>query len=204
MHYTRVNARSVVGQGSARIIDGRINSSDGGLPAAADVWAQLNELIGAADGTKFRRFAQSLTLDRLVAGANRHLGELHPRYALRRMEGAEMALEVVDHDMADEARAVHNLSGGERFLVSLALALGLADISAGRGLAIESLFIDEGFGALDPDALAMAISMLERLQATGRRVAVISHVEALKDRIPVQIRVTPRGAGRSGVEVVAG
>ncbi|MGV0758885.1 AAA family ATPase [Tistrella mobilis] len=189
---------------SRRVAAGRLAAALADARAAADVWAQLNELIGAADGTKFRRFAQSLTLDRLVAGANRHLGELHPRYALRRMEGAEMALEVVDHDMADEARPVHNLSGGERFLVSLALALGLADISAGRGLAIESLFIDEGFGALDPDALAMAISMLERLQATGRRVAVISHVEALKDRIPVQIRVTPRGAGRSGVEVVAG
>ncbi|WP_449220373.1 AAA family ATPase [Tistrella mobilis] len=187
-----------------RAAAGRLTAALAEARAAAEVWAQLNELIGAADGTKFRRFAQSLTLDRLVAGANRHLGELHPRYALRRMEGAEMALEVVDHDMADEARAVHNLSGGERFLVSLALALGLADISAGRGLAIESLFIDEGFGALDPEALAMAISMLERLQATGRRVAVISHVEALKDRIPVQIRVIPRGAGRSGVEVVAG
>ncbi|MFD0387570.1 hypothetical protein ACFQ4K_06590 [Tistrella bauzanensis] len=101
---------------------------------AAEVWADLDDLIGSADGTRFRRYAQSLTLDRLLAGANRHLAELHPRYALRRMAGSDMALEVIDHDMADEARAVHNLSGGERFLVSLALALGLADISAGRGL----------------------------------------------------------------------
>ncbi|MEN2978222.1 AAA family ATPase [Tistrella bauzanensis] len=171
---------------------------------AAQVWANLDELIGSADGTRFRRYAQSLTLDRLLAGANRHLAELHPRYALRRMAGSDMALEVIDHDMADEARAVHNLSGGERFLVSLALALGLADISAGRGLGIESLFIDEGFGALDPQSLGLAISMLERLQATGRRVTVISHVEALKDRIPVQIQVVPQGGGRSAIRVVAG
>jgi DNA repair protein SbcC/Rad50 len=104
--------------------------------------------------------------------------------------------------MADEVRGVHNLSGGERFLVSLALALGLASMSSNRGLKIESLFIDEGFGALDSTSLAMAVSVLEQLQATGRRVGVTSHVDELKERTAVRVEVTPVGGGRSIVQVV--
>ena len=102
-------------------------------------------------------------------------------------------LQVVDHHMADEVRGVHNLSGGERFLVSLALALGLASMASSRGVKVESLFIDEGFGALDSTSLAMAVSVLEQLQATGRRVGVISHVDELKERIAVKVEVTPSG-----------
>jgi len=169
---------------------------------AARVWNQLDELIGSADGSKLRRFAQSLTFDHLIHIANRHLRDLHPRYELQRTPGGELALQVVDHNMADEVRGVHNLSGGERFLISLALALALATMSSGRGVTVESLFIDEGFGSLDSNNLAISISALERLQATGRRVGVISHLEELKERIAVKVDVTPVGAGRSVIGVV--
>jgi DNA repair protein SbcC/Rad50 len=168
----------------------------------AQVWNQLDELIGAADGAKFRRFAQSLTLTHLLHLANRHLADLHPRYELQPAPGGDLALQVIDHNMADEVRGVHNLSGGERFLVSLALALGLASMSSNCGITVESLFIDEGFGALDSTNLAMAVSVLEQLQATGRRVGVISHVDELKERIAVKVEVTPVGGGRSMVRVV--
>jgi exonuclease SbcC len=168
----------------------------------ARVWSQLDELIGSADGAKFRRFAQSLTLNHLIHLANRHLANLHPRYELQRTPGSDLVLQVIDRNMADEVRGVHNLSGGERFLVSLALALGLASMSSNRGIKVESLFIDEGFGALDSTNLAMAVSMLEQLQATGRRVGVISHLDELKERIAVKVEVTPVGSGRSTVKVV--
>jgi exonuclease SbcC len=115
-----------------------------------------------------------------------------------------MLIQVIDHDMAGEIRGVHNLSGGERFLISLALALGLAEMSTGRGLKIESLFIDEGFGALDGASLGQALSVLEHLHATGRRVGVISHVEEIKERIPVKIAVTPVARGRSELTIVSG
>lgn len=172
------------------------------LREKARVWAQLNDLIGSVDGSKFRRFAQSLTLSHLILLANRHLSNLQPRYELQCASGADLALQVVDHNMADEIRGVHNLSGGERFLVSLALALGLASMSSGRGVRVESLFIDEGFGALDSSSLAMAISVLEQLQATGRRVGVISHVEELKERIAVRVEIVPLGGGRSSIRVL--
>jgi exonuclease SbcC len=168
----------------------------------ARVWSQLDELIGSADGSKFRRFAQSLTFNQLIRLANRHLADLHPRYELQRAPGGDLVLQVIDHNMADEVRGVHNLSGGERFLVSLALALGLAGMSSNRGIKVESLFIDEGFGSLDGSSLAMAVSALEELQATGRRVGVISHVDELKERIAVKVEVMPVGGGRSIVQVV--
>jgi exonuclease SbcC len=167
----------------------------------ARVWGQLDELIGSADGAKFRRFAQSLTLNHLIQLANRHLADLHPRYELQRAPGGDLVLQVIDHNMADEVRGVHNLSGGERFLVSLALALGLASMASSRGVKVESLFIDEGFGALDSTSLAMAVSVLEQLQATGRQVGVISHVDELKERIAVKVEVSPVGGGRSTIKV---
>lgn len=168
----------------------------------ARVWGQLDDLIGSADGTKFRRFAQSLTLNHLIDLANQHLADLHPRYELQRAPGSDLVLQVIDRNMADEVRGVHNLSGGERFLVSLSLALGLASMSSNRGIKVESLFIDEGFGALDSNSLAMAVSVLERLQATGRQVGVISHVEEMRERIAVKVEVTPIGSGRSTVQIV--
>lgn len=170
----------------------------------ARVWSQLDDLIGSADGSKFRRFAQSLTFDHLIRLANRHLADLHPRYELQRAPGGDLVLQVIDRDMADEVRGVHSLSGGESFLVSLSLALGLASMSSSCGIKVESLFIDEGFGSLDSNSLAMAVSVLEQLQATGRRVGVISHVDELKERIAVKVEVTPVGRGRSTVQVVTG
>jgi DNA repair protein SbcC/Rad50 len=169
---------------------------------AARVWSQLDDLIGSADGSKFRRFAQSLTFNHLIRLANRHLTDLHPRYELQRALGGDLVLQVIDRDMADEVRGVHSLSGGESFLVSLSLALGLASMSSSRGIKVESLFIDEGFGALDSNSLAMAVSVLEQLQATGRRVGVISHVDELKERIAVKVEVTPVNRGRSTVQII--
>jgi DNA repair protein SbcC/Rad50 len=169
---------------------------------AARVWNQLDELIGSADGAKFRRFAQSMTFSHLIRLANRHLNDLYPRYELQRAPSGELVLQVLDRDMADEVRGVHNLSGGERFLVSLALALGLATMSSSHGIRVETLLIDEGFGSLDRNSTAMAVSVLEQLQATGRRVPVISHLEELKERIAVKVQVVPVGGGRSILEVV--
>jgi len=164
-----------------------------------DLWKGIADLIGAADGKKFRLFAQGLTLDRLLGLANAHLAELTPRYLLQRAPGGDLDLQVIDRDMADEIRGVANLSGGERFLVSLALALGLASMTGRRTLA-ESLFIDEGFGALDAASLDLALSALESLHASGRKVGVISHVQPMIDRIGVQVRVTKQGGGRSLIE----
>ena len=168
--------------------------------AEADKWGALAELIGSATGTKFRTFAQSLTLERLLLVANEHLAELAPRYQLERVPATDLALQVVDRDMGDEVRAVESLSGGESFLVSLALALALASLSS-KQTQVESLFIDEGFGSLDPDSLDTAIACLDSLQAAGRQIGVISHVQTMVERIGVQIRVEALGGGESRVIV---
>ena len=172
------------------------------MRASGHVWEQLSDMIGDAQGKKFRNFAQSVTLDHLLDFANERLADLKPRYTLQRASGGEMLIEVVDNDMGGLVRGLQNLSGGERFLVSLALALGLSEMSTGQGIRIESLFIDEGFGALDSASLGQAIAVLEHLQAQGRRVGVISHVEELKERIPVKIEVTPVSGGRSQIAIV--
>jgi len=166
--------------------------------ARAAVWQNLNELIGSADGKKFQVFAQSLTLDALLAYANEHLRDLAPRYRLMRVPGHDLDLQVVDRDMGDEARTINGLSGGETFLVSLSLALGLSSLSAER-IQVESLFVDEGFGTLDPDTLEGALATLDALQASGRQVGLISHVPGLAERIGARIEVVPQGAGRSVV-----
>ncbi|MDN3552181.1 AAA family ATPase [Halomonas almeriensis] len=158
-------------------------------------WGRISELIGSADGKTFRRIAQAYNLEQLLEHANAHLHGLSRRYQLVR-GGSELGLLVIDRDMGDERRSVHSLSGGETFLVSLALALGLASMASGE-LVIESLFIDEGFGSLDPDSLALAMDALDGLQALGRRVGVISHVQEMHERIPVQIHVSPEGNGTS-------
>lgn len=167
------------------------------------LWAAMNQLIGSGDGRKLRNFAQSLSLDMLLVQANHYLNDLSRRYRLERIPGADLEIQVVDGDMADERRGVHSLSGGEMFLVSLALALGLSTMAVGeRGSGIGTLFIDEGFGTLDPESLDLALSCLESLQASGRQVGVISHVPAMVDRIGVQVRVIPLGGGRSTVKVM--
>ena len=164
----------------------------------SDRWQQLSDLIGSANGAKFRTFAQSLTLEQLLGLANRHLAELAPRYQLQRVPGTDLALQVIDCDMGDDIRAVESLSGGESFLVSLALALGLSSLSA-HDTQIESLFIDEGFGTLDPESVDTAIASLDALQAAGRQIGVISHVQTLVERIGVQIKVQSLGGGESRI-----
>jgi exonuclease SbcC len=165
----------------------------------ARVWSQLNDLIGSADGKKFRNFAQQLTLDILLGYANRHLETLSRRYRLERIQDS-LGLLVVDQDMGDELRSVHSLSGGESFLVSLALALGLASLSSHR-VKVESLFIDEGFGSLDADSLGMAMEALDKLQAQGRKVGVISHVQEMNERLGTRIQVSRLAGGKSAVTV---
>ncbi|WP_373047782.1 AAA family ATPase [Vulgatibacter sp.] len=164
-------------------------------------WETMHELIGSSAGDKFQLFAQSLTLDALLVHANGHLRELAPRYRLERAPGANLELQVIDRDMADEVRSLNSLSGGETFLVSLALALGLSALSA-RSTPVESLFIDEGFGTLDPQTLDTALATLDALQAAGRKVGLISHVPGMAERIGVQVRVAPQGSGSSRVQVL--
>ena len=162
-------------------------------------WASLNDLIGAADGKKFKNYAQQFTLDVLIAYANQQLTNLAPRYRLKRSEDG-LGILVVDQDMGGEVRGIHSLSGGETFLASLGLALGLAALSSQR-ISIESLFIDEGFGSLDADTLRVAMDALDRLQSQGRKVGVISHVQEMSERIGVQIQVQRSAGGRSALRV---
>lgn len=149
---------------------------------------RLNHLIGSADGAKFRRFAQSLTLDHLVYLANQHLDILHRRYQLMRNEDA-LSLLVVDTWQANASRDTKTLSGGESFLVSLALALALSDLVSHK-TSIDSLFLDEGFGTLDSETLESALDALDNLHSSGKTIGIISHINALKERIPVQIKLT--------------
>jgi len=165
-----------------------------------DNWAQLNQVIGSADGKKFRQVAQEYTLDVLLGYTNVQLDMLSKRFVLQRTP-ASLGLQVVDQDMGNEVRTVNSLSGGESFLVSLALALGLASLSSSR-MQVESLFIDEGFGSLDPNTLNIAMDALERLHNQGRKVGVISHVQEMTERIPVQIKVSKQQSGRSVVEII--
>ncbi|GAB2865112.1 AAA family ATPase [Pseudoduganella ginsengisoli] len=166
-------------------------------------WARLADLIGSADGKKFRNYAQQFTLDVLLGYANAHLSHLARRYQLERIphpSNPSLGLLVRDQDMGGETRSVHSLSGGESFLVSLALALGLASLSSNR-VRVESLFIDEGFGSLDGETLRVAMDALDGLQAMGRKVGVISHVQEMTERISTRILVQPSAGGRSTVSV---
>lgn len=166
-------------------------------------WSKLNELIGQADGKKFRIFAQGLTLNKLVFLANQHLQQLNGRYLIQKSGDQDLELIIVDTFQADNTRSMNTLSGGESFLVSLALALALSDL-AGKHAQIQSLFIDEGFGTLDENSLDLAITTLENLQANGKTIGVISHVQALKERISTQIKLVKKGSGFSDLQVSAG
>jgi exonuclease SbcC len=170
--------------------------------ADALVHRELAALIGSHDGKAFRAFAQSLSLDALLVVANHHLDELAPRYQLERVPGFDLELQVVDRDLGDEVRSVQSLSGGESFLVSLALALALSSLSA-RNVRVRTLLIDEGFGTLDAATLDSALAVLDALQASGRQVGVISHVPGLAERVGAQVDVRPVGGGRSVVAVRA-
>jgi len=159
-------------------------------------WDDLHELIGSADGKKFRNFAQGLTFEMMTAHANRQLRKMSDRYLLIRDSSQPLELNVIDNYQAGEIRSTKNLSGGESFIVSLALALGLSHM-ASRNVRVDSLFLDEGFGTLDDDALETAIETLAGLQQDGKLIGVISHVTALKERISTQIQVIPETGGRS-------
>jgi exonuclease SbcC len=168
-----------------------------------EYWQRLNSLIGSADGARYRRFAQGLTLQQLVMLANRQLALLHNRYQLARHNDAELELVVLDTWQADSLRDTKTLSGGESFLVSLALALALSDLVSSK-TRIDSLFLDEGFGTLDADTLDTALNALDNLNASGKMIGIISHVEALKERIAVQIKVEKQqGLGYSQIRVVS-
>ncbi|MCW8107351.1 AAA family ATPase [Alteromonas ponticola] len=156
----------------------------------------LHSLIGSANGDKFRKFAQGLTLDNLIYLANKQLDRLHGRYLLKRRDGEGLALSVLDTWQGDVQRDTKTLSGGESFLVSLALALALSDLVSHK-TSIDSLFLDEGFGTLDAETLDIALDALDNLNATGKMIGVISHIEAMKERITTQIKV----AKNSGVGV---
>ncbi|MBR9726980.1 AAA family ATPase [Shewanella intestini] len=148
----------------------------------------LHALIGSQKGDKFRRFAQGLTLAHLVTLANRQLDRLHGRYLLASKDSSTLELKVLDTWQGDAERDTRTLSGGESFLVSLALALALSDLVSHK-TQIESLFLDEGFGTLDSQTLDIALDALDSLNASGKMIGVISHVDAMKERIDVQIKV---------------
>jgi exonuclease SbcC len=170
----------------------------GNKKEAFKVWIKLNEMVGSANGDKFAKFAQGITLDQLIYLANKHLQILSPRYELQRSSDSSklLEIEIIDGFQGDVVRPVSTLSGGESFIVSLSLALGLSAL-ASQKISIDSLFLDEGFGTLDSDSLELALNALNQLQSSGKMVGVISHVEALKERIPLQIRVIPKGDGTS-------
>ncbi len=176
-----------------------------GLRREADRWQRLSDLIGSADGKKFRSYAQAITLQQLIAIGNDHLVNINPRY---RMEyeapepGTPERLEmiIIDQYQNDNRRTMATLSGGESFLISLALALGLSDLASGKQL-IQSLFIDEGFGTLDGKTLDQAMTTLEQLQAQGKTIGLISHVPQLQERIHCQLVLERVGDGFSRVAV---
>jgi exonuclease SbcC len=174
-----------------------------------DRWGMLKEVIGSSDGKKFRVFAQSITLKKLIHLANQHLRYfINGRYYLEkrlaeyqdRRPNDILEIDIVDTFQANNKRPLNTLSGGESFLASLALALGLSDLAGGNAT-IESLFIDEGFGTLDTDTLQVAIRALQTLESKGKTIGVISHIEQLKQNIPTQIHVVKKGGGFSQLTV---
>ncbi len=156
-------------------------------------WERLHELIGSSDGKKFRNFAQGLTFDIMITHANSSLQKMSDRYLLMRDVSQPLELQVIDNYQAGEIRSTKNLSGGESFIVSMALALGLSNM-ASHNVQVDSLFLDEGFGTLDEDTLQIALDTLASLQQDGKIIGIISHVNGLRERISTQIRVS-RGTG---------
>ncbi len=164
-------------------------------------WSKISGLMGDSTGKKFRDYAQQFNLDILLEHANQQLAMLSQRYTLKRLDNS-LSLAIIDHDMDGETRSVASLSGGESFLTALALSLAIANMASGS-MKIESLFIDEGFGTLDASSLHMVMNALDQLQNQGRKVVLISHIQDMHERIPVQIQVKPLGAGASTIEVVS-
>lgn len=167
-------------------------------------WRELFKIIGNSKDA-FNVYVQRLTLKHLLDLANVHLYKLNKRYSLKMEEGykpkEELNFNLIDHYQTDQTRLVDTSSGGEKFIISLALALGLSDL-ASKNVKIDSLFIDEGFGTLDINTLETVISTLETLQSQGKMIGIISHVESLKERIPTQIQITKKSNGVSIVEII--
>lgn len=170
--------------------------------AICSKWAKLNELIGSGDGKKYRNFAQTLTFEHLVSLSNKQLQKMSDRYTLKRIGDSSnpFELSIMDKFQNNEERTAQNLSGGEKFIVSLSLALGLANM-ASKNMRINTLFIDEGFGTLDSDYLDVALNALSNLQSEGKIIGVISHLTELKERIATHIEVTPSGNGHSKIQI---
>jgi exonuclease SbcC len=159
-------------------------------------WSRLSSLIGSADGKKYRNFAQSLTLEIMISYANKQLSRLSDRYLLTRNKDEPLELDVIDNYQAGEIRSTKNLSGGESFIVSLSLALGLSKMSS-RKVSVDSLFLDEGFGTLDEETLETSLSTLSGLRQDGKMIGIISHVGAIRERISTRIVVESVSEGRS-------
>lgn len=171
-----------------------------GLQKDLALWSKMNLLIGDATGKKFSNFVQDLTLKQLLEYGNQRLIGFSDRYLLDTTNDSD-GLKVIDTYMGNTKRSVSSLSGGETFKLSLALAFGLSDLAA-RNVSIESLFIDEGFGSLDPESLDQAISILENMQNdSNKSIGIISHVGELKDRIGTKIKLVRTGAGYSTIEI---
>ena len=169
------------------------------------LWRTMDKMIGGGQGEKFSNFVQDLTMEQLIGYTNIRLAGLSDRYKLQapnpKIDTKRTSLKVYDSDMGNQLRAVKTLSGGETFIVSLAMAFALSDLAA-KNVRIESIFIDEGFGTLDPDTLDQAITILEKLQnEDDKNIGVISHVEALKGRISTQIKLEKSGAGYSSFTI---
>ncbi len=164
-------------------------------------WKELNDLLGSATGDKLKKIAQQFTLDLLLQSANAQLSQINNRYRLERITDT-LSILVIDQYMGNTKRGTSSLSGGETFLVSLALSLALSSVASTQ-LKVESLFIDEGFGNLDPNALETAFLALENLQNQGRMVGIISHLDTVIDRLAVKVQVIPQGNGKSKIEVIA-
>lgn len=165
-----------------------------------DDWTAITDAIGA-DGKTLRKIAQCYTLSFLIAHANQEIRKFNSRYELQQVKHS-LGIRVIDHDRADDIRDTTSLSGGETFIVSLGLALGLSALSS-RNISFENLFIDEGFGTLDPDTLATVIDSLSMLQSSqGKKVGVISHTDTMSERITTQIRIIKNGnSGSSHIEI---
>lgn len=164
------------------------------------VWAKLDELIGSKEGIKYRNFVQGLTLELMLHHANDVLSKMDSRYVLThgddKINKSLLEINVIDTAQGSEIRSTKNLSGGESFIVSLALAMGLSQMSS-ENVSINSLFLDEGFGTLDDEILDIALSVLSSLKDTGKMIGIISHVQSLKERIPTQIHVKKIANGES-------
>ena len=185
---------------AARALHARADTRIDRFDLDAAPFEQLDLLLGSADGKRLRDFAQSLTLEALLRAANTHLDELAPRYQLERVRHKDLELQVIDREMGDEVRSLASLSGGESFLASLALALGLSSLSAG-GATVHTLMVDEGFGTLDASTLDTALAALDALRASGRQVGIVSHVPGLEERVGATIEVRPIGGGKSVVAI---